>query len=80
MTQNEKPEFLTKKGFSQMVENMVASTTLSYIESVVELCEAENIDPEDIKKYLSDSIKEHIEAEARGLNYLPKMNTLDMPD
>ena len=61
-----------------MVEEMVASTTLSYIESIVELCELENIDPEDVKKYLSDSIKEHVEVEARGLNYLPKVNTLDL--
>lgn len=69
---------MTKKNFSLMVENLVRTTRLSYIDSVVELCERENIDPEDVKKYLSDSIKEHIEAEARGLNYLPKQNTLDI--
>ena len=72
------PNFMTKKNFSLMVENLVRTTRLSYIDSVVELCERENIDPEDVKKYLSDSIKEHIEAEARGLNYLPKQNTLDI--
>jgi len=72
------PNFLTKKTFSQTVESLVRESRLSYIESVVELCERENIDPEDVKKYLSDSIKEHIEAEARGLNYLPKQNTLDI--
>jgi hypothetical protein len=72
------PNFMTKKAFSQMVEELVRTTKLSYIDSVVELCERENIDPEDVKKYLSDSIKEHIEAEAMGLNYLPKKNTLDI--
>jgi len=61
-----------------MVEEMVSSTKLSYIESIVELCEIEKVDPEDANKYLSDSIKGHVEAEARGLNYLPKMNTLDI--
>lgn len=77
---DESPEFLTKKSFSQMVEKLFSETTLTYIESVVELCERENIDPEDIKKYLSDSIKQNIEAEARGLNFLPKLNTLDLSD
>ena len=72
------PKFINKAGFSQMVEELVKETRLSYIDAVVELCELENIDPEDVKKYLSDSIKEHIEAEARNLNYLPKVNTLDI--
>lgn len=61
-----------------MVENLARANDLTYIDSVVELCERENIDPEDVKKYLSDSIKDHIESEARGLNYLPKQNTLDV--
>jgi len=72
------PKFVNRAGFSQMVEELVKQTRLSYIDAVVELCERENIDPEDVKKYLSDSIKEHIEAEARKLNYLPKVNTLDI--
>jgi len=69
---------MTKKNFSLMVENLARANDLTYIDSVVELCERENIDPEDVKKYLSDSIKDHIESEARGLNYLPKQNTLDV--
>lgn len=72
------PKFVNRAGFSQMVEELVKQTRLSYIDAVVELCERENIDPEDVKKYLSDSIKEHIEVEARKLNYLPKVNTLDI--
>lgn len=53
-------------------------TGLSYIDSIVHLCEENNIEIEDIKKYLNNSIKKNLEAEAMGLNFLPKLNTLDV--
>lgn len=61
-----------------MVENLVRTTKLSYIEAICEICEVEGIETEDVKKYLSDPILNNIEAEARSLNFLPKMNTLDV--
>ena len=36
-----------------------------------------DIEPEDVKKFISPVIKGKVEAEAMQLNYLPKMNTLD---
>lgn len=74
----ENTNFLTKKTFTMMVENLVRESTLTYMETIVEICEREGIEIEDIKKYLSEHILNNIEAEARSLNFLPKINTLDV--
>lgn len=71
-------QFLTKKSFSSMVETFVYQNRLSYLDSVLHLCEKNNLELEDVRKYLSITILEHIESEARQLNFLPKQNTLDV--
>ena len=68
--------FLSKKKFTKMVESEVKANNLSYMDAVVNLCEKNNIEIEDVKKFLSNSVKERIEVEAMELNYLPKVNTL----
>jgi hypothetical protein len=35
-----------------------------------------NIDPQDVKKFISNVIREKIEAEAMNLNFLPRQNEL----
>ena len=71
-------QFLTKKSFSSMVETFVYQNRMSYLDSVLHLCEKNNLELEDVRKYLSTTILEHIESEARQLNFLPKQNTLDV--
>ncbi len=58
-----------------MVEETVKKTEMNYIDSIVHLCEKNNIEVEDIKKYLNDQIKEHLEAEAMGLNFIRNTST-----
>lgn len=70
--------FLTKKSFSQLIENFVYHNKISYMDSIVHLCEENGLELEDIKKYLSPTIVEHLEAEARQLHFLPQQNTLDV--
>lgn len=69
-------EFMSKAKFSKLVEKQVMEKKLSYIDAVVEACDITNIDPEDVKKFISPVIKEKIEAEAMALNFLPRQNTL----
>lgn len=71
-------KFLTKKSFSSMIESFVFQNRMSYMDTIVHLCEKNSLDLEDIKKYLSSTIVEHLESEARQLNFLPKQNTLDV--
>lgn len=76
MDDSEETPFLTKKRFSKMIESTVRSKRMSYMDAVVYLCKDNNIELEDVKKFLSTTIKERIELEAMNLNFLPKGNTL----
>ena len=59
-----------------MVENKVLDTKQSYMDAVVDLCEKLDIDPIDVKKFISPVIQGKIEAEAMMLNLIPRQNTL----
>ena len=68
--------FLNKPNFTKMVENTVLDTKQSYMDAVVDLCEKLDIDPIDVKKFISPVIQGKIEAEAMTLNLIPRQNTL----
>jgi hypothetical protein len=68
--------FLNKPNFTKMVENKVLDTKQSYMDAVVDLCEKLDIDPIDVKKFISPVIQGKIEAEAMMLNLIPRQNTL----
>ena len=70
-------QFLTKAKFTKYVEKTVIEFRLSYMDAILHLCEENNIEPEDIKKFISPIIKVKVEAEAMQLNFLPKKATLD---
>ena len=72
----EESNFLSKKKFTKMVEDAVRKKSLSYMDAVVYLCDDNQLEIEDVKKYISTSIKEKIEMEAMNLNYLEKRETL----
>ena len=67
---------LSKQKFTRMIEDTVARTKLSYIDAIVHICEQNQMEIEDVKKYISDPIKEKIEGEAKRLNFLPRGNEL----
>jgi len=51
---------------------------MTYLDTIVHLCEKNGLEVEDVKKYLTPSILEHLESEAMRLNFLVKGNTLDV--
>jgi len=69
--------FLTKSKFTKLVEATVTELKIPYMEAVLHLCEKNDMEPEDMKKFISPIIRDKIEAEAMRLNFLPKQNTLD---
>jgi len=69
--------FLTKSKFTKLIESTVSELKISYMEAVLHVCDKNDIEPEDVKKFISPIIKGKVEAEAMQLNYLPKLNTLD---
>ena len=68
--------FLNKPNFTKMVENKVLDTKQSYMDAVLDLCDKLDIDPIDVKKFISPVIQGKIEAEAMTLNLIPRQNTL----
>ena len=68
---------LTKAKFTKLIQTTVLEKRLTYIDAVVDICEENKIEIEDISKFLSPVVKEKIEVEAMNLNYLPKESTLD---
>ena len=75
MTKKE-PAVMNRSKFTKLIETQVLEKKLGYIDAIVEVCEITNIDPEDVKKFISPVVKEKLEAEAMKLNYLPKQNEL----
>ncbi len=73
---NDESSFMNKKKFTKMVEDCVKRESMSYMDTVVYLCEKNNLEIEDIKKYIAISIKEKIEFEAMKLNFLEKSESL----
>ena len=70
-------QFLTKSEFTKLVEKNVLIQKNSYMDVILDLCEKHEIDPEDVKKFLSAPVIEKIEGEAMLLNLIPRGNQLD---
>lgn len=73
-------KIITKKRFSEAVESVVIRHKMPFMDAVLEICESTGIDPLDVKRLLSDSIKNKIEREAMKLNMIPKTNELPFDD
>lgn len=66
---------MTKKKFRDMVEETVRKFNLSHLDAILHLCEEHNIEPEDVKKYMSPVIKDKLEADAIKLRFLSNDST-----
>lgn len=70
-------QFLTKTKFSKLIEETVLQKRLSYMDAIIHICEENSIEIEEVRKFISPIIKDKLEAEARKLNYLPRVNELN---
>ena len=68
--------FLNKNRFTQLVHDTVTQLKSSHMEAILHICEQNNIDPQDVKRFVSPVIRDKLEAEARQLNLLPKTTTV----
>jgi hypothetical protein len=67
---------MTPKKFALKIEQIVAQGGISYMDAVLDYCEKHSMEPDAIAPLISKPLKEKIEADARELNYLPKVATL----
>ena len=76
MTIEEK--ILTKKRFCDMVEEYVYEHDESYMDAIVDIMQKNQIEAERVNTLINTSIKDKLEAEARNLNFLERINTLPL--
>ena len=70
-------QFLTKSKFTKLIESTVAEMKIPYMDAILRVCEKNDIEIEDIRKFISPVIRDKLEAEAMELNFLPKKNAID---
>ena len=70
-------DILTKQKLLEMVEMLVRTENLTYMEAILHVCEQREIDPLDIGKLVSPHLKEKIEVEAMRKNMIPSVNSLE---
>ena len=69
---------VTTNKFALLIEDIVKTKRISYIDAVVLYCEKHNIDPSTTKSMINKNLKEKIAYEAQGLNML-KEKTAKLP-
>jgi len=69
-------DILSKKQFSELVEQTAKDKRLSHMDAVLYVCEQRSIDPLDVGPLISAPLKARIEQEAIAGRLLPGHNTL----
>ena len=69
-------KLMTPKKFSIAIEKTVKQSGISYMDALVDYCNKNQIEPEQIKPLITKSLKEKVEVDARNLNFLPKVAQL----
>ena len=63
--------------FCREIESLKNRLEISYIDSVLHFCLSNEVEIEDVTKLINKQLKEKLEVEARDLNFLPKIPTLE---
>jgi hypothetical protein len=75
-----KEKIMTRKRFSTAVEVMVSKHKMSYIDAASYIVEERGLDFRNLKRLLTDSLKQKIEEEATNLNLIRgKKSTNKLP-
>ena len=69
---------MTPKKFAVIIEKMVVESNggISYMDAILDYCERNQMEPDAVAPLISKPLKEKIEADARELNFLPRVATL----
>lgn len=63
--------------FSLHIEELARSRKMSHMEAVLQYCEDNFVEPDDIKTLINKTLKDKIEEDLRELNMLPKKAQLE---
>ena len=66
---------ITKEQLRFEVEKLVYGDGMTYTESIIEICEQKEIDPEDMAKLVKGPLKNKLEVEAMDRNIIKRTTT-----
>ena len=70
---------MNAKQFSLKIEEIKRNNgDMSYMDAILHYCDENKIDPAEVGRYISKSLKEKITIEAQGLNLIEKGGTLPL--
>jgi hypothetical protein len=70
--------FKTANEFSLNIERIAREKRITHMDSVLEYCKENFLEPEDIASLINKSLKDKIEMDFRDANMLPKQAQLDV--
>lgn len=70
--------FKNSNEFSLHIESIAKAKRLSHMDAVLEYCKVNQIEPDDVTRLISKSLKEKIANDFMELGFLPKAATLDV--
>ena len=71
-------EPMTPKRFSKLVEDIEKDKQVNYMDAILIYCGNHELEPEDVKKFVSKTLKEKVAVNAQDLHYLPR-TTAELP-
>ena len=69
-------DIITPTKFSLLIEEMVLTKNISYMDACLEYCKEKELEPNSIARLVNKSLKQKIQMEAEQLHFLPKTNSL----
>ena len=73
---NKELDIITPTKFSLLIEQMVQTKNISYMDACLEYCKEKEIEPNSISRLVNKSLKQKIQMEAEQLHFLHKTNSL----
>ena len=69
-------DIITPTKFSLLIESIVQTKNISYMDACLDYCKEKEIEPNSIARLVNKSLKQKIQMEAEALHFLPKTNSL----
>jgi len=73
---NKELDIITPTKFSLLIEQIVQTKHISYMDACLDYCKEKEIEPNSIARLVNKSLKQKIQMEAEALHFLPKTNSL----
>ena len=73
---NNELDIITPTKFSLLIESIVQTKNISYMDACLDYCKEKEIEPNSIARLVNKSLKQKIQMEAEALHFLPKTNSL----